>query len=134
MRYRDYITDNLPRDPGDAEDIEIIGVDAWGDSAVDLVCRLKIVPPIQQWTMRREFLKRLKKAYDAHGIEIAHVDEVLAARFDRGDRAGDLAGHERLPAPGRFVVKQNAVHREKAVGLSIVPGDTVAVGLRRRIG
>jgi small conductance mechanosensitive channel len=56
--------------PNLAEDIEIIGVDAWGDSAVDLVCRLKIVPPIQQWTMRREFLKRLKKAYDEHGIEI----------------------------------------------------------------
>ena len=48
----------------------IIGVDEWGDSSVNLVCRLKIVPPIQQWTMRREFLKRLKKAYDARGIEI----------------------------------------------------------------
>jgi len=56
--------------PNLAEDIEIIGVDEWGDSSVNLVCRLKIVPPIQQWTMRREFLKRLKKAYDARGIEI----------------------------------------------------------------
>jgi len=56
--------------PNLAEDIEIIGVDEWGDSAVNLVCRLKIEPPIQQWTMRREFLKRLKKAYDERGIEI----------------------------------------------------------------
>jgi small conductance mechanosensitive channel len=53
-----------------AADIEIIGVDEWGDSSVNLVARLKIDPPIQQWTMRREYLKRLKKAFDARGIEI----------------------------------------------------------------
>ena len=53
-----------------AADVEIIGVDEWADSSVNLICRLRIVPPIQQWTMRREFLKRLKKAYDARGIEI----------------------------------------------------------------
>jgi len=53
-----------------ADDIEIIGVDEWGDSSVNLIARLKIVPPIQQWTMRREFLRRLKKAFDARGIEI----------------------------------------------------------------
>lgn len=56
--------------PNLADDIEIIGVDEWGDSSVNLVARLKIVPPIQQWTMRREYLKRLKKAFDARGIEI----------------------------------------------------------------
>jgi len=55
---------NLP------DDLEIIGVDAWADSAVTLVGRLKVTPPIQQWTTRREFLRRLKKAYDARGIEI----------------------------------------------------------------
>ncbi len=56
--------------PNLADDIEIIGVDEWGDSSVNLVARLKIVPPIQQWTMRREYLRRLKKAFDARGIEI----------------------------------------------------------------
>jgi small-conductance mechanosensitive channel len=56
--------------PNLAADIEIIGVDEWADSSVNLVCRLKTAPPIQQWTVRREFLKRLKKAYDARGIEI----------------------------------------------------------------
>jgi len=56
--------------PNLADDIEIIGVDEWGDSSVNLVCRLKIVPPIQQWSIRREFLRRLKHAYDARGIEI----------------------------------------------------------------
>lgn len=56
--------------PSLAADLEIIGVDDWADSKVNLICRLKVVPPIQQWTIRREFLRRLKKAYDARGIEI----------------------------------------------------------------
>jgi small-conductance mechanosensitive channel len=56
--------------PNLAADVEIIGVDEWGDSSVNLICRLKVAPPIQQWSVRREFLKRLKKAYDARGIEI----------------------------------------------------------------
>ena len=33
MRDRDYITDNLPRDPGDAEDIEIISEITTGEGA-----------------------------------------------------------------------------------------------------
>jgi moderate conductance mechanosensitive channel len=53
-----------------ADDTEIVGVDSWDDSAVTLVCRLKVVPPIQQFSVRREYLKRLKKAYDERGIEI----------------------------------------------------------------
>jgi len=53
-----------------AEPIEIIGVERWADSAVILRSRLKVVPPIQQWNVKREFLKRLKQAYDEHGIEI----------------------------------------------------------------
>ena len=56
--------------PNLAADLEIIGVDEWGDSSVNLICRLKVVPPIQQWSVRREFLRRLKHAYDARGIEI----------------------------------------------------------------
>jgi small conductance mechanosensitive channel len=56
--------------PNLAADVEIIGVDEWGDSSVNLICRFKVVPPIQQWSVRREFLRRLKKAYDARGIEI----------------------------------------------------------------
>ena len=53
-----------------AEPIEIIGVERWADSAVILRSRLKVVPPIEQWNVKREFLKRLKLAYDERGIEI----------------------------------------------------------------
>ncbi len=51
------------------DEVELIGVERWDDSAVILRCRLKVVG-IEQWNVRREFLRRLKKAYDARGIEI----------------------------------------------------------------
>ena len=50
--------------------VEIIGVERLADSAVILRARVKVVPPQQQWNVRREFLKRLKRAYDERGIEI----------------------------------------------------------------
>ena len=51
------------------DDVELVGVERWADSAVILRCRVKVVG-IEQWNVRREFLRRLKKAYDARGIEI----------------------------------------------------------------
>jgi small-conductance mechanosensitive channel len=53
-----------------AADIEIIGVENWADAAVIVRARLKVEPPIEQWNVKREFLKRLKKAFDERGIEI----------------------------------------------------------------
>jgi len=50
-------------------DLEIAGVDKWADSAVILRCRFK-VKPLEQWAVRREYLRRLKIAFDARGIEI----------------------------------------------------------------
>jgi small-conductance mechanosensitive channel len=50
-------------------DLEIAGVDQWADSAVILRARFQVAP-LQQWTVRRDFLRRLKRAFDAHGIEI----------------------------------------------------------------
>ena len=51
------------------EDVEIVGVEAWADSAVVLRCRFKVAP-IEQWGVRREYLRRLKHAFDVAGIEI----------------------------------------------------------------
>jgi small conductance mechanosensitive channel len=36
---------------------------------VVLRCRFKVAP-LEQWTVRREYLRRLKKAFDQRGIEI----------------------------------------------------------------
>src|SRR3954465_9128009 len=52
------------------DDLEVIGVDRWEDSAVVLRVRFKVVPPIQQWNVKREYLKRLKAAFDRADIEI----------------------------------------------------------------
>jgi small conductance mechanosensitive channel len=53
-----------------ADDIEILGVERLDNSAVVLRCRLKVVPAIEQWNVKREFLKRVKLAFDARGIEM----------------------------------------------------------------
>jgi len=50
-------------------DLDIAGVERWDDSAVILRCRFKVAP-LEQWGVRREFLRRMKKAFDASGIEI----------------------------------------------------------------
>ena len=51
------------------EPLEVIGVDRFEESAVILKVRLKTVP-LQQWTVGREFNRRVKKAFDAEGIEM----------------------------------------------------------------
>jgi small conductance mechanosensitive channel len=60
------------------EDLEIAGVDQWADSAVVLRCRFKVLPS-EQWGVRREFLRRLKAAFDAHGIEIPYAHLTIYA-------------------------------------------------------
>lgn len=58
------------------EPIEIMGLDKFADSAVVIRARIKTVP-IQQWSIGREFNKRLKKAFDHHGIEIPFPHRTL---------------------------------------------------------
>jgi small conductance mechanosensitive channel len=51
------------------EPIEVFGVDNFGESEVTIKARIKTLP-IEQWNVGREYRRRLKKAFDAHGIEI----------------------------------------------------------------
>ena len=51
------------------DDLEVAGVESWADSSVVLRCRFKVAP-LEQWTVRREYLRRLKFAFDRAGIEI----------------------------------------------------------------
>jgi small-conductance mechanosensitive channel len=53
------------------DDLDIAGVERLDDSAVVLRCRFKCVP-LEQWTVKREFLRRLKAAFEAAGIEIPY--------------------------------------------------------------
>ncbi len=70
------------------DDLEMAGVERWDDSAVVLRARLRVAP-LEQWTVRREYLKRLKLAFDRAGIEIpfpqltVHLPNGLAAQPQR---------------------------------------------------
>jgi small conductance mechanosensitive channel len=73
--------------------IEIFGVDSLADSAVMLKARFKTTP-IKQWSVGREYLKRIKLAFDAAGVEIPfpHLklvapDEAIATSSTKPDGA-----------------------------------------------
>lgn len=55
--------------PDILEPLEMLGVDQFADSAVIIKCRIK-TEPIKQWRIGREMNRRIKKAFDARGIEI----------------------------------------------------------------
>ena len=57
-------------------DAEIFGVDKLGDSAVVIKGRIK-THPIMQFEVGRELLRRVKKSFDARGIEIPFPQRTL---------------------------------------------------------
>lgn len=78
--------------PDITENLEVFGVDAFGDSAVVIKARLK-TKPIRQWAVGREYRRRLKYAFDREGIEIPFPHRTLywGAEIDPHalERAGD---------------------------------------------
>ena len=74
------VGDELQRDPEYQphmiEPIEVFGVDQFGESEVVIKARIK-TQPITQWTVGREYRRRLKKAFDAQGIEIPFPHRTL---------------------------------------------------------
>jgi small conductance mechanosensitive channel len=58
------------------EPLEVMGVDSFGDNAVVIKARFK-TQPIEQWSVGREYRRRLKKAFDAAGIEIPFPHRTL---------------------------------------------------------
>ncbi len=67
-------------------DLEIAGVESWGDSAVVIRCRFRTLP-LEQWGVKREYLRRLKAAFDAKGIEIPYPHLTVYAGQDREGKA-----------------------------------------------
>jgi len=49
--------------------LEIAGIESWLESAIIIRCRFKVLP-LEQWGVKREYLRRLKYAFDSHGIAI----------------------------------------------------------------
>lgn len=60
------------------EEAEIFGVDQLGESAVIIKGRIKTMPN-RQWLVGREFLRRVKYAFDERGIEIPFPHRTLYA-------------------------------------------------------
>lgn len=52
------------------EDIEVFGVETLADAGVVIKGRIKTVPN-KQWEVGREFLRRLKAAFERHGVRLA---------------------------------------------------------------
>ncbi len=71
------------------DDLEIAGVERWDDSAVIIRCRFKVAP-LEQWGVRREYLRRLKRAFDEHGVEIPFPHLTLYAGQDKSGSAPPL--------------------------------------------
>jgi small-conductance mechanosensitive channel len=67
-------------------DLEIAGVDSWGESGLIIRCRFRTLP-LEQWGVKREYLRRLKAAFDAKGIEIPYPHLTVYAGQDREGRA-----------------------------------------------
>jgi small conductance mechanosensitive channel len=92
------VAEDLRKDPrlgpSILEPIEIFGVDDFKESEVTIKARLKTVP-IQQWSVGREYRRRLKKAFDARGIEIPFPHRSLYM----GSASGPLEVMVR-PTPG----------------------------------
>jgi small conductance mechanosensitive channel len=73
MRVMQRVGADLRKDevfgPKIIADLEMAGVDKWAESSVIVRCRFQVLP-LEQWNVKRELLRRLKKAFDEEGIEI----------------------------------------------------------------
>jgi moderate conductance mechanosensitive channel len=62
--------------------LEVLGIDAFGDSAMILKTRIKTMP-LKQWDVGRELRLRIKRAFDAAGIEIPYPTRVVTTRIEK---------------------------------------------------
>lgn len=81
--------------------IEILGVDKFADSAVIIKARIK-TKPIQQWNVGREFNRRMKIAFDKHGIEIPFPHQTIYFGEDKQGKA----------PPAQIMVQQKAAPKK----------------------
>ena len=58
------------------EPLEVLGLDSFGDSAIVIKARFKTMP-IEQWSVGREFNRRIKRRFDELGIEIPFPHQTI---------------------------------------------------------
>jgi moderate conductance mechanosensitive channel len=95
------VGEDLRRDPiygpSILDSLEVLGVDAFGDSQISLKLRIKTLP-LKQWEVGRELRRRIKKRFDAEDIEIPLRQVQL--RVSEGQLAQEKVRPTPLPAKG----------------------------------
>lgn len=71
------------------EPLEVMGLEQFADSAVIVRARTK-TRPIEQWRVGREFKRRLKKRFDALGIEIPFPHVTVYPGVDKAGRSPEF--------------------------------------------
>jgi small conductance mechanosensitive channel len=99
------IIDEMRQEPEFAPKIlsplEVLGLDSFADSAVIIKARIKTLP-IEQWAVGREFNRRMKKRFDALGIEFPFPHQTVYFGVDKTGTAPPLHLHvDHLPLSGR---------------------------------
>ena len=74
------VADELLQDPAFAPfmlgPLEVLGVDRFNDTGADVKVRLKAVPS-KQWVVGREFLRRVKRAFEANNIALPATNRTI---------------------------------------------------------
>jgi len=76
------------------EDLQMLGVEEFGESQVTLKCFFKTVP-IKQWDVAREFRRRVKNRFDELGIEIPFPHRTLYWGVPKDGAAAEQSGFQR---------------------------------------
>jgi small-conductance mechanosensitive channel len=83
------------------DELEVQGLNAFGDSAVMIKARIKC-GPFGRWSVLREFNRRLKQRFDAEGIEIPFPHQALVL-----NQPISIAGRAAAPlAPVQSIAEQ----------------------------
>ena len=81
------------------EEVEVLGLNEFGDSAIMIKAMVK-TKPMHQWRIKREYLRRLKISFDSKGIEIpfphlsiytGEATKPMPIRMVKDEMTGDAA-------------------------------------------
>jgi small-conductance mechanosensitive channel len=119
------------------DDLEVFGVDAFGDSAVVIKGRIKTLP-IKQWEVGRELNRRIKRRFDELGIEIPFPHRTLYFGVDKAGDAppvrvrasGDRAEGGRTPMNADVESPKSTIRNPQSETLSLrAPHRTLYFGV-----
>jgi len=79
-------------------EFEVLGVDSLGEYSVNIRARFR-TKPLAQWGIKREYLRRMKKTFDARNIEIPFPHQTIYFGIDKQGFAPPLRVLEQKEEP-----------------------------------